>query len=54
MVKNSNLFVQEHYVAPSLKSFAVKHAGAICLGSPAFGGNNEAGDEIDIENSYDL
>lgn len=54
MIKKINLLRQEHYVAPALESLVVDAASVICVGSPDFGGVNEAGAEIPIEETYDF
>lgn len=54
MIKKINLLRQEHYVAPALESLVVDAAGAICVGSPDFGGENEAGAEVEIEQTLNF
>ena len=54
MIKKINLLRQEHYVAPALESLVVDAAGAICVGSPDFGDVNEAGAEVEIEQTLNF
>lgn len=54
MIKKNNLLRQKHYVAPAFESLVVDATSAICAVSPTFGGPNEAGSDVDLEQSFDF